>query len=119
VSLLDSLADFVTGTYTVTRTVTGGYDVHGKNVAGSTSTLSVDASLQPLTGRDLMALPEGQRSQETQWFYAAVQMHGREPGFEPDKVTIDGEPWVITSVEKWVDGDDVWYRCKVSRRAAP
>jgi hypothetical protein len=118
---LHALWKHITGTYTVTRTASNGYDSHGRAIAGTVSTFSTPASVQPMTGRELLLLPEAQRGEETQWFFSPVEMRTRSATTAPDVVTIAGESWTVNHVESWyypVDGGRVW-RCRIARRNIP
>jgi hypothetical protein len=118
-SLLDVIGDFQTGTYQVTRGTSNGYDVHGRAIADTTSTFYIIASVQPLTGRDLLVLTEGQRGEETQWLYTSTEMRTRQTAQAPDVVTVNGKPWTLMSVETWVTPDEIFYRCKIARGVVP
>lgn len=124
-SLLDSLDAFVTGTYVVTRTTPAvpPYDSHGRKIDGTSSTLSIQAVVIPLTGRDLMVLPEAQRGEQQQWLYTRTRLVTRDPADAPDVVTIVSsgglsESWVVRSVEEWTYDDETFWRCRIARRAA-
>ena len=129
-SLLDSLDDFATGstgTYTVTRSTPANpvYDAHGRANAPTKTTFTITGSLQPLTGRDLLVMPEAQRAEETRWLYSDTEIRTRGPVSDPDVVTVHtghgDEHWVATSVERWdyPPEDEVFWRCKVSRIDVP
>lgn len=94
------IAQLPSGTYTVTRaaptTTTG-----GRAVPGSTSTLSIVASVQPLNGRDLKQLPEGMRTEELQKIYSSTALRTQGPGQAPDKIAIGSETWEVRRVEDW------------------
>jgi hypothetical protein len=118
VSFLQAVLDdplFQTGTYTVTRTVAGSY-VQGRYVPGGTTTLNVDASVQPITGRDLLALPEGQRTEEMRVVFAKTELRTRGPSNDPDRLTIDGEAWEVRNVERWQGLAETHYRAVVARQ---
>lgn len=93
--------DLMTGTYTVTRSAAGAYGTDGRFVAGSTSTFSITASVQPLDGRDLLRLPEGLRTSEVLKIYTKTRLFVQGAGQDPDSVAIDGVPHQIEMVETW------------------
>lgn len=98
-ALSDVITAFATGTYTVTRYGSGTYS-NGVLVAGSTSTISVVASVQPVTGRDLQVLPEGQHSIETKVVYTTTELKSRDASNAGDRISIGGESWEVFRVEK-------------------
>lgn len=94
------IASLQTGTYTVTRRAAGAY-VDGRYQPGATSTVEIVASVQPVTGRTLQDLPEGQRGEETRVVYTETEIRSHGPGIEPDRITLDGETWICIRSERW------------------
>lgn len=96
------IADLGGATYQVTRRQRS-KRVKGVAVQGLATTHDVFASVQPATGRDLMKLPEGRRSEETRVLYAIgdLQLGGQGASHESDRVSIDGETWEVQHIEKW------------------
>lgn len=92
---------FKTGIYAVTRTVAATYDANGRVVAGSTAVINVPASIQPLSGRELQALPEGQHGTEMRKMYSEVELRGRTPTNDPDIVSYKSENWEVVNVFSW------------------
>lgn len=120
-SLLDSITAFLTpgSPYTVTRKAAGAYST-GYYAPGATTTFAIAASVQPVTGRDLRSLPEGQHAEESRVIYTATELRTRTPTTEPDVITIDGDPWEVTRVERWEFGTDTThYRAYASRQVIP
>ncbi len=108
------------GPYTATRTTDGGgYDADGLAIAGSASTFSVAGSLQPVSGRELRDLPEGQRGDETRVIYTLTELRTRTSTHRPDVLAIDGEPWTVIKVERFDAFGDTHYRAYVSRTSKP
>jgi hypothetical protein len=118
VSINDAIATFATGTYTVTRTGAGSYS-GGILSAGSTSSFSIVASVQPLSGRDLQVLPEGQRTDETRVLYTTTQLLTRTATQAPDSISIDGSTYEVFKVEDWTYIGVTHYRAYVSRKDRP
>jgi hypothetical protein len=102
--------------FTVTRTAEGSRP-NGRYTPGSASTFPIIASVQPVSGRELMILPEAQHVEEVRVVYTATEIKTREPGYEPDKVTIDGAAWTVIRAERWTYGAETYWRALVSRRA--
>lgn len=94
------IASLQTGTYTVTRQRAGAH-VKGRYTPGATSAVQIVASIQPVTGRTLQDLPEGQRGEETRVVFTETEIRSRAPGVEPDRITIDGESWTCIRSERW------------------
>ena len=117
-SILSSIDAFITGTYTVTRRAPE-TRVKGRAVAGATSTLLVEASEQPLSGRDLQVLPEGQRADETRKLYSRTTLRARTPASAGDLVEIDGESWEVFNTQVWKYRGITYCRAYVSRLAKP
>jgi hypothetical protein len=91
-SLDDVVSSLATGTYTVSRRSAGTYDANGQYVDGSISTLTISASCQPLSGRELQRLPEGARNRESRVFYTRTELKSVDgvTGAPPDVVEVPG-----------------------------
>lgn len=109
------IGSFQTGTYTVTRTPVSGTYTNGILNAASTSTFSIVACVQPLTGREMQDLPEGRRADETKRVYTTTLLNTTGSG-EPDTVSIDGTVYEVWKVETWPAFDgDLFYKAFVSK----
>lgn len=82
-------------------------------------TFAIVASIQPVRGRELADLPEGQRGDEIKVVYTTTEVQTRMPGFEPDVITIDGEPWTLIRSERWESFGSVHWRAYCARTALP
>lgn len=109
---------FATGTYAVSRRGPGTLTA-GRLTRAAGTTLSISASVQPVDGRTLQALPEGQRAEESRVIYTATELRTRGPAGEADDVTIDGEPWTVTRVERWDGFGETYFRAFVARQVQP
>ena len=118
-SLADNIDDFATDTSAVvTRTTAETYDTQGRKVAGSTSTLLVTIVETPLNGRDLQVKIDCQITTEARALLTKAPLKDREPGFQPDVVTLDGEPWVVFNRQDWPDLEGgKFYKVLVARRS--
>ena len=107
------LASFMTGSYTVKRTAAGSF-AHGKAVVGTVTLFSINATVHPASGQDLLCLEEGRRSNETRVVFTPTQLSVNKVGdaYQADKVVIDGEDWECQHRETWVDPSTrtVYYR---------
>lgn len=103
-NLTGPIAAFLTGTYSVTRKARATLDLNGDPVAGTVTTVSVRGCAQPSTGRDLMRLPEGLRTNEVLALWSLDELKTAGGSYEPDSVSIDGESYQVASVERWTTG---------------
>jgi len=109
------ISDFATGTYTVSRR-TKALIVRGRAVPATATTFTAVASVQPASGRDLLRLPEGRRSEETRVIYTTTQLYpGTQAGaYEADQISINGISWEVQHVETWAESPEsepTFYRC--------
>jgi hypothetical protein len=116
--LIGAINSLSTGSHTVTRQSPGTY-VQGRYTPGTESTFTVVASVQPVTGRDLQDLPEGQYANEVKKLYTAVELRTRHPDSEPDRINIYGETYTVIQVNRWDGFGDKHYKVLVSRREVP
>jgi hypothetical protein len=91
----DLIESFTTGTYSIIRRAARVDDGHGRMQPGATSALSIRASVQPASGRDLLRLPEGRRSIETRVLYTTTPLLvGQQGGAnEADLVQVPAADW--------------------------
>lgn len=87
-----------TGTYTVTRE-TDGADVDGRWVPGSTTTLSVDASVQPVTGDAMEDLPQGIRVEDVRILWTVTELRTEKSGTGADLIAIGDLSYRVFKVE--------------------
>ncbi len=95
--------------YSVTRRVAGTSSA-GLLVAGSSSTVSIVASVQPPTGADLLRLPEGRRSEDARVLFTATQLYtgGQGATYTADRLVIDGNLFEVSHVEPWPADSTFW-----------
>lgn len=98
----DVIEEFFTGTYTVTRTAPRTL-TKGRANAPSTSSVSIRASAQQASGRDLAVFPEGNYPTDAIVFYTATELLTAGAAQEADVVTYRGESYEIQHVERWDD----------------
>lgn len=110
-SVTDAIASFATGVYTVTRRAAG-TSTKGKVTPGEASTFTIQASVQPLGGRELMRLTEGQRASERRLVFTTVELR---TGTLPDVITLGDEPWEVEAVESWVTPLGTFYKVTAAR----
>lgn len=107
-----TLGAFQTGSYTVTRRAAPGVVPDGRMHASASSTLTIQASVQPMNGRELQRLPEGARVAERKNVYTRtlLQVNGA-----PDVVTIDGRDYEVESIQDYVGFGADFYKVTVAR----
>lgn len=115
------ISSFATGTYTVTRTTRGTLS-YGKYQDGSTSTLQITASVSPASGKDLLRVPEGRRTNESRLLFTTTELYTGDAigelqsGYLADTIVIDSKTFEVSHVEIWRDPATqtaIGYRCIV------
>lgn len=114
--LIQSLS---TGTYVVTRRRAPAYVDGVVTPDPNPVTLSILASVVPASGRDLLRLPEGQRSTETRTVYTVTQLMVAAAGakYANDVVSIDGDQWQVQQVQSF-PGAPGFFQALVQRAGA-
>lgn len=122
------ITSFRTHTLTVTRpkpfTIVNGYPVQGEwiteqididgNViildpphfeASASTTFTIKASVQPVSGKDLVFMPEGMSVNDVNVIFSDTQLNTANEAAKtlPDEVEIDGRVFVVFHVEKWAN----------------
>jgi len=90
-------------TYTVTRPLAAATYVKGRLVKAATEEIEIQATIQPLNSKEVLLLPEGQRTKETIKIYSATELN---PGSNKtkkngDTIAYDGNGYEIISVADW------------------
>lgn len=87
----------------------------GFAVAPTMVDLSIKLVVTPATGRDILQLPEGQRTEATIVAFAADELRGSSvtTGYPGDVIERGGEDWLILNVETWEQG--TYYRALAQR----
>lgn len=101
------------GTYTVTRKQAATY-LKGRLVSPETTTFSITASVQPLTGNDMVLLPEGSRSGNTKVLFTTTQLNTVGTA-EPDTIVIESVDYDVFNVETWEGFNQTYYRTLVRK----
>lgn len=85
---------------TITRTTAGAY-VNGLFVPGTPSSITIQASVQPVTGEDIKALPEGRRLDDYVKVYtdSDLQVLQESTGKQPDKLSWRGHTYECISAD--------------------
>lgn len=114
-SVLGAIASFSTGTYTRTR-YAAGTTTDGVYTAGAGSYTSIVASVQPVRGAELKALPEGRHADHTRVVYSESELLAAPV---PDRVTIEGAAYEVWKAERWDAFGEMYYKAMVSRLVVP
>lgn len=117
-SLAGVIGRYSTGSYAVARAAQGAR-VNGVYVPATPTTINIDASIQPVTGRVLRDLPEGQNADESVVIFTTTQLLTRTPSSDPDVITIGGEPYRITRVDTFGVISGGHYRAFAERVVQP
>lgn len=118
-SLRGAITSLKTGSvYTVTRRAASTY-VDGKLVAGATSTRTIVASIQPVSGRETLQFAESERTREMRAVFTEDELLARSSSNEPDIVTINGESFEVMRVEYWEAFGAFHSRAYVARVHSP
>lgn len=108
------ISSFATGTYTVTRKARGAV-VRGRIGDGTTTTVTIRASVSPASGADIVRLMQGRQVNSAMTIFTTTELMVGGPGatYEADVITIDGATWELNHVEKWTDSmtGNVGYKC--------
>lgn len=102
----------------VTRKLAGSYNDAGKWVDGATSkVLTIQASVQPLLGKDVKTLPENRRSVESYCLYTNTNLTVLDEltGLRGDIVAINGKNYEIVARHDWQNGLIDHYKYIVQR----
>jgi hypothetical protein len=69
--------------------------VNGKPVVAKQSTFDVVCAIQPLIGRDLLIVPEGDRYKDQYWLWTSADVRVN------DRVTYCGANYQVQTVQQW------------------
>lgn len=86
--------------YTYTRASAGTYTAGRYVPATAAAAVAFVGVVQPVTGRMLQALPEGQSASDTRVLYTITALTTRGPSNAPDVVNYKGEAWRVIKVDE-------------------
>lgn len=108
-------------TFTVTRYAVGGTygTADGEWTSAGTSTVAIQASVQPAPGKELLHLAESDRSRDARLVFTTTELFPAVEGAvgvrrEPDEIAINGDTFQINRVEPWQHdshSDTEHYKC--------
>jgi hypothetical protein len=94
---------------TITRMAAGTY-VAGRYVPGTDQDFDASANIQPLSGKELLQLPEGDREKEVKKIYTAFALQNG------DGVTrADGIRYEVQAVEDWTAFHQPHFKARLVR----
>ncbi len=90
-------------TLTVQRYAAPTTDGHGRIIPAVPESLSITASVQDVSGRELMRLPEGLRTRDLVTVYTTDDLRGADDaaGTPPDRFTLGTNTYEVQMVEDW------------------
>lgn len=87
--------------YTYVRAAAGSYDANGRYTSATpAAAVAFVGVVQPVTGRMLQALPEGQSADDTRVLYTIAALTTRGPSNAPDIVNYKSETWRVIKVDE-------------------
>jgi hypothetical protein len=103
--MLDILNDLDAESVTVKRYDSGSY-VNGLYVAGDTDDITAVVSLQPMPGKELLNLPEAQRTRRWLKGYSDTELltASQSDSKKADLFEYDGTTFEVMRSDKWVGG---------------
>jgi len=113
------MSSFRKHTLTVKRRASGDYDAAGFfKVSGPDTEFTITASVQPMTGSEMLLLPENRRELETKKIFTSTELYGIEKGkgVNADIIIIDGNEFEVVRVYPWKNNVINHYKIFVAKR---
>ncbi len=113
------MSSFRKHTLTVKRRSSGDYDSAGFfKVSGPDTEFTITASVQPMTGSEMLLLPENRRELETKKIFTSTELYGIEKGngVNADIVIIDGDEFEVVRVYPWKNNVINHYKIYVTKK---
>lgn len=108
-SLALVIASLKTGTYSVSRPDADTWAA-GIRAEGAPTVFTADMSIQPISGRDLRAMPEGTRAEDARAVWSSTAL------LVGDVITISDEPYTVHRVQDHAVLEPTFYRAWVARQ---
>ncbi len=117
--LTGALRHLATGIYAVTRFAPGSYGTEtedGRYRRGTAHTFRVRASVQPLSGGELLRLPEGERTRERIVVFTARRLKtaSQQGESSADQIEYQRNRFEVELVESWNERFG-YYRCVAAK----
>lgn len=89
-----------------------GYAANGVSVKGQATTMQIYAVIEPLRPREMMILPEGERTRERVRVYTETRLVTAEESAQTmgDRVEYNDRDYEVQQCEVWNDGEDTFYK---------
>lgn len=97
--LSTTIKSLKTGEYTITRR-TPVANIKGRAQPPTTDTFSIEANVQPATGKVRHLLPEGDRQKESIAIYTQTELFGSDTEL-PDQINVKGITYEMSVVTPW------------------
>jgi len=125
-SLLDTLTRFSTAVadgspagYVVTRTPVGSY-INGRYTPGAPTTFTIDAVVEPSSGREIKVVAEGQYAEDTKVLWTSSVLQTMSPTTVPDLIVITGDSYSVATINgPWNMSGVSIYKISVARQRIP
>lgn len=116
-TLTNSIIDDFAEAITVIRDVIPQSNVNGVVIPGKIKQFTCTASVQPLKGQELLMFAEADRLRQSIKLYTYVELALIDEVLKTkaDMVQYNNTLFEIVSVERWVDGDFIYYK-SIARR---
>lgn len=112
-SITGVIDSFNSGAYTITRPAGDSY-VNGELVTGTPTSVPVAvANVQPVVGRDLLALEEGRREAGVVLMLTETEVRAK------DTFVYLGSTWECFQVDPWTAFGETWYEALFARQDVP
>ncbi|MBK8202430.1 MAG: hypothetical protein IPK68_09010 [Bdellovibrionales bacterium] len=111
------IESFATGTYPLKRPIADGAYIDGVYQPSATETVEVVGSLQPLSAKESLLLPENERNRESFNLFTEVELFpASEDGIrQADIVLLNGEEFAVRSVLRWRNVDLPYFKSLLQR----
>lgn len=111
------IESFATGTYSVKHPIANGAYIEGVFQPSVTETMQVVGSLQPLTAKEALLLPESERNRESFNLFTEIELFpASEDGLRvADIVSVEGEDFLVRSVVRWRNVDLPYFKSLLQR----
>ena len=104
--MISPIRKFRTGKYNVSRHTNGSH-VKGRYVSGALETLSIEGSMQPISGRNIDMVPEGERITDYYTFWSDIRLSLANTVSlgKSDIITINNETYKCIGTIIWINED--------------
>ena len=86
------------------RATPGSRNQFGEFVPGTKTEIAIEAIVLPMSGEEVLSLPEGLRVENLRKFISETEIRAVQEGDDPtpsDRILFDGGEWRVESVSDW------------------